>query len=111
MYLSGLANNILEASIVAGRKGFATKAKAEEVRVLYETGIAVAMTSFQQAQTTADLQTLVLFHCLFYPLINSSLFQKSQLKLMNQNASVTLTVPSHPSLARQALYCVPWLLL
>jgi len=57
-----LANNIINAAtqIDAGRKGFATKGKAEEGRINYEKGIDVAMTSFQQAQSTADPQTIIL---------------------------------------------------
>jgi hypothetical protein len=58
----GLANSIYEAAIAieAGRKGFATKGKAEEGRVSYEKGIALAMTAFQEAQTTSDPQTIIL---------------------------------------------------
>jgi hypothetical protein len=56
-----LANNIINAAthIDAGRKGFATKGKAEEGRISYETGISVAMSAFQEAQTT-DPQTIIL---------------------------------------------------
>ncbi|MCL2156103.1 MAG: hypothetical protein FWH53_10600 [Leptospirales bacterium] len=58
----GLIDSIYEAaiSIDAGRKGFATKGKAEEGRILYETGIVEAFTAFKEAQTTADPQTLIL---------------------------------------------------
>jgi hypothetical protein len=57
-----LANNIINAatSIDAGRKGFATKGKAEEGRINYEDGIESAMSAFQQAQATADPQTIIL---------------------------------------------------
>jgi hypothetical protein len=57
-----LANNIINAavSIDSGRKGFATKGKAEEGRINYETGITEAMSAFQQAQPTADPQTIIL---------------------------------------------------
>jgi hypothetical protein len=57
-----LANDIINAAthIDAGRKSFATKGKAEEGRVSYETGIAQAMSSFQEAQTTADPETIIL---------------------------------------------------
>jgi hypothetical protein len=48
------------ANIDSGRKGFATKGKAEEGRILYELGIANAMTAFKEAQTTADPQTMIL---------------------------------------------------
>jgi len=51
-----LANKIINAAtqIDAGRKGFAARGKAEEGRISYEDGIALALTSFQEAQTTAD---------------------------------------------------------
>ena len=62
MDLITLANSIINAAtlIDAGRKGFATKGKAEEGRVSYETGIVQAMSSFQEAQTTADPETILL---------------------------------------------------
>jgi len=57
-----LANKIINAAtqIDAGRKGFATRGKAEEGRISYEDGIALALTSFQEAQATADPQTIIL---------------------------------------------------
>jgi hypothetical protein len=57
-----LANDIVSAatSIDAGRKGFAIKGKAEEGRISYEKGITQAMSAFQQAQATADPQTIIL---------------------------------------------------
>jgi len=60
--LTGLVNNIISAtaSIDYGRKGFATRGKAEEGRISYEKGIALAMASFKEAQTTADPQTILL---------------------------------------------------
>ena len=62
MDLITLASNIANATtlIDAGRKGFATKGRAEEGRINYEKGIAVAMTAFQEAQSTADPQTILL---------------------------------------------------
>jgi len=59
---TGLINSIITAtaSIDAGRKGFATKGKAEEGRTFYETGIALAMSTFKEAQATADPQTILL---------------------------------------------------
>jgi hypothetical protein len=58
----GLINSIYDAaaSIDSGRKGFATRGKAEEGRISYETGIAVALSAFQEAQITADLETIIL---------------------------------------------------
>ena len=62
MDLSGYISNILEAttSIDSGRKGFATKGKAEEGRILYENGISQAISTFKEAQTTDDPQTIIL---------------------------------------------------
>ena len=62
MELSGYISNILEAttSIDSGRKGFATKGKAEEGRVLYENGIAQALSTFKEAQTSADPLIIIL---------------------------------------------------
>jgi hypothetical protein len=58
----GLVNSIYEAAvnIEAGRKGFATRGKAEEGRISYEKGISKAMTAFKEAQSTADPQTIIL---------------------------------------------------
>ena len=59
---TGYVTNILEAtsSIDYGRKGFATRGKAEEGRILYEEGIDLAMSTFREAQGTADPQTIIL---------------------------------------------------
>jgi hypothetical protein len=59
---TGLLSKIYEAAtnIDAGRKGFATKGKAEVGRVSYETGISEAMAAFQEAQTSIDPQTIIL---------------------------------------------------
>jgi len=57
-----LADSITRAAMLieAGRKGFATRGKEQEGRINYETGIAKALSSFQEAQTTADPQTILL---------------------------------------------------
>ena len=68
MEKTGLVYSIISAtaSIDSGRKGFATKGKAEEGRILYEEGIALAMTAFKEASATdvaaatADPQILIL---------------------------------------------------
>jgi len=59
---TGLVDSIIFATtgIDSGRKGFATKGKAEEGRISFEKGIALAMTAFQEAQISADPQTLIL---------------------------------------------------
>jgi hypothetical protein len=58
----GLINSINAAAvdIDSGRKGFATKGKAEEGRISYEDGIALAMSAFKEAQATADPETIIL---------------------------------------------------
>jgi hypothetical protein len=58
----GLVDSIhaAAASIDIGRKGFATRGKAEEGRISYEEGIAEALTAFKEAQTTADPQAIIL---------------------------------------------------
>jgi hypothetical protein len=60
--LTGLTLNISNAAINidAGRKGFATRGKAEEGRLSYEDGIAKALSAFQEAQSTADPRTIIL---------------------------------------------------
>jgi len=57
-----LANKIANAAlnIDAGRKGFATRGKEAEGRILYEDGIAEALSAFIEAQATADPLTLIL---------------------------------------------------
>jgi hypothetical protein len=60
--ITGLINSIIyaTASIDAGRKGFAIQGKEREGRINYEDGIASAMSAFQQAQATANPQTIIL---------------------------------------------------
>ena len=48
------------ANIDSGRKGFATRGKEQEGRILYELGITNAMIAFKEAQATADPQTMIL---------------------------------------------------
>ena len=62
MDLIGLANKINDAviSIDYGRKGFATRGKAEEGRLSYEQGIARALSTFRDAQSTVDPQIIIL---------------------------------------------------
>ena len=58
----GLVNKINDAaiSIDYGRKGFATRGKAEEGRLSYERGIAEALSTFIEAQSTVDPQTIII---------------------------------------------------
>ena len=62
MDTTGLVYSIMTATanIDSGRKGFATKGKAEEGRISYEDGIAEALSAFKEAQTTADPQIMIL---------------------------------------------------
>ena len=62
MVPTGLINRIYDAAaaIDFGRKGFATRGKAEEGRISYEDGIAQALSAFQEAQTSADPETIIL---------------------------------------------------
>ena len=58
----GLTLDISDAviNIDSGRKGFATRGKAEEGRISYEKGIAQALSAFQEAHATTDPQTIIL---------------------------------------------------
>jgi len=58
----GLVTSIADAALAIdyGRKGFATRGKEQEGRINYEEGIERAMTAFQEAQSTADLETITL---------------------------------------------------
>ena len=67
MELIGLIDSIYEAAaaIEFGRKGFATRGKAEEGRISYETGIALALSTFKDAQSTVDPQSIILIEYTF----------------------------------------------
>ena len=62
MDLTGLVNSINNAAITidSGRKGFATRGKEQEGRILYEDGISEAITAFEEAQSSADPQIIIL---------------------------------------------------
>ena len=62
MDLIGCVNNITVAAtnIDAGRKGFATRGKEQEGRISYEKGIAHALTTFLEAQISAEPQVIIL---------------------------------------------------
>ena len=62
MDLIGLVDRINESTvnIDSGRKGFDIIGKEREGRISYEKGIAEAMSAFQEAQATADPQTIIL---------------------------------------------------
>jgi hypothetical protein len=48
------------AAIDFGRKGFATKGKAEEGRVSYEIGISAALSGFRDAQSSLDPHAIII---------------------------------------------------
>ena len=58
----GLVNNVYEAAVAidSGRKGFATRGKEHEGRLSFEQGIALALSSFKDAQSTADPQIIII---------------------------------------------------
>ena len=58
----GLVDSVYRAAINidSGRKGFAIRGKEQEGRILYEDGVERAMAAFQEAQVSADPQTLIL---------------------------------------------------
>ena len=62
MDLIGLVDSITEAEIYidAGRRGIATRGKAEEGRISFEVGISKALTAFRNAQATIDPQAIIL---------------------------------------------------
>ncbi|MDR2965186.1 MAG: hypothetical protein LBU88_05370 [Treponema sp.] len=62
MDITGLILKINDAAIAIdfGRKGFATRGKAEEGRISYETGIVAALSAFRDAQSTTDPKTIIL---------------------------------------------------
>jgi len=55
-----LSINDAAINIDSGRKGFATKGKAEEGRVSYEMGISAALSAFRDAQSTIDPHIIIL---------------------------------------------------
>jgi hypothetical protein len=59
---AGLVDSITQAAtnIDLGRKGFATKGKAEEGRISYEIGICDALSAFKEAQVSADPHIIIL---------------------------------------------------
>ena len=72
MDIAGLLSDIYDAGLAIdfGRKGFATRGKAEEGRLSYEYGISLALSVFRDAQSTTDPQTIILVE---YTFINQEL--------------------------------------
>ena len=67
MEIAGLVDKIYNAAafIDFGRKGFATRGKAEEGRISYEEGISAALSAFKDAQSTVDQHTIILVEYTF----------------------------------------------
>jgi len=88
----GLVSSIYNAALAIdfGRKGFATRGKAEEGRISYEKGIALAMSSFQKAQATADPETIILAEYTFL----SQEFQFCEKTDKDTISSLTLAIQS-----------------
>jgi len=65
--LTGLVDSVYDAAaaIYFGRKGFAIIGKEREGRISYEEGIAAALSTFKEALSTADPQTLLLVEYTF----------------------------------------------
>jgi len=64
---TGLIDKIYTAAaaIDFGRKGFATRGKAEEGRLSYEQGISIASSTFRDAQSTADPEIIIIVEYTF----------------------------------------------
>ena len=63
----GLVSSIADAaiSIDSGRKGFAIIGKEREGRISYEKGVAIALSAFNEAQVSADPETVILVEYTF----------------------------------------------
>jgi len=63
----GLVDKVYEATLAIdfGRKGFATRGKEHEGRLSYERGIHAALSTFRDAQSTIDPQTIILIEYTF----------------------------------------------
>ena len=64
---TGLVDKIYTAAaaIDFGRKGFATRGRAEEGRLSYEQGISIALSTFKDAQSSADPETIIIVEYTF----------------------------------------------
>ena len=67
MDITGLINKVFSAAFAIdfGRKGFATRGKAEEGRISYETGIEWALSVFKDVQSTIDPKAIILIEYTF----------------------------------------------
>jgi hypothetical protein len=64
---TGLVSKVYSAAFAIdfGRKGFATRGKAEEGRLSYERGISIALSVFRDVQSTVDSQAIILIEYTF----------------------------------------------
>ena len=92
MDLTGLIHNVNGAAFAIdfGRKGFATRGKAEEGRLVYEKGIAEALSAFRDAQSTVNPQAIIIVEYTFL---------SQELQFCNENdtdslSSLTQTIQS-----------------
>ena len=65
--MTGLLNNTNDAALAIefGRRGFATRGKAEEGRLSYERGISEALSAFKDARSTIDPYVIILIEYTF----------------------------------------------
>ena len=84
MDITGLVNRVYSAALAIdfGRKGFATRGKAEEGRISYETGINWALSAFKDAQSPINPNGVDLIY-----FIDASLFTS---EVVNQYNSIVL---------------------
>ena len=60
-----LKTNDAAIAVDSGRKGFAIRGRADEGRLSYERGIALALSTFRDAQSTYDPQTIIIVEYTF----------------------------------------------
>ena len=89
---TGLISRVYEAAanIDFGRKWFAIIGKADEGRLSYERGIAVALSAFMDAQATADPETIILAEYTFL----TQEFQFCKLSDTDSRKSLILAIES-----------------
>ena len=88
----GLVDRIYQAAINIdfGRKGFASRGKAEEGRISYEDGISEALSAFKEAQISTDPHVLILAEYTFI----SQEFQLCDKTDMDTLSSLTQAIQS-----------------
>jgi hypothetical protein len=109
---AGLVNNIFISvnSIDRGRKALAIDGKEHEGRLFYEEGISLALASFQEAQTSADCEILILAEETFlqqelhfcHPADTITLSSLTQAIRSFEDSQRSLDVVSRPSAYQEA---------